>query len=119
MQFWSLARPLTIWTKLSSTASTSHVCGRDRSKIIHAKITLLSYDVDYYSMRYSLASMVGMATTFCIYFLFHFSNKSILSLPCLSSPLTMYNKTIIGFRFSDMQNYQCLSKSYLPRLRLG
>ena len=48
-----------------------------------------------------------------------YSNKSILSLPCLFSPLTMYNKTIIGFGYCDMQNYQCLRKSYLPRLRLG
>ena len=34
-------------------------------------------------------------------------------------PLKMYNKTIIGFGFCDMQNYQCLGKSYLLRLRLG
>ena len=34
-------------------------------------------------------------------------------------PLKMYNKTIIGLGFSDMQNYQCLGKSYQPRLRLG
>ena len=35
-------------------------------------------------MRYSLASMVGMATTFFYTYsvLFHFPNKSILSLPC-------------------------------------
>ena len=25
----------------------------------------------------------------------------------------MYNKAIIGFGFCDMQNYQCLDKSYL------
>ena len=61
-------------------------------------------------MRYSLASMVGMATTFFSIFLFHFPNKSILSLPCLLSPLTMYNKTIIGFGFCDMQNYQRFGK---------
>ena len=30
----------------------------------------------------------------------------------------MYNKTIIGFGFCDMQNNQCLGKSYQPRLRL-
>ena len=61
-----------------------------------------------------------MATTFFSrYFLFHFPNKSVLSLPCLFSPLTMYNKTIIGFGFCGMQIYQCLGKSYLPRLRLG
>ena len=34
-------------------------------------------------------------------------------------PLKMHNKTIIGFGFCDMQNYQCLGKSYQPRLRLG
>ena len=28
----------------------------------------------------------------------------------------MYNKTIIGFDFCDMQNYHCLGKSYQPRL---
>ena len=39
--------------------------------------------------------------------------SEILSLPCLFSPLTMYDKTIIGFGFCDMQNYQCLRKSYL------
>ena len=55
---------------------------------------------------------------FSRYFLFHFPNKSILSLPCLFSPLTMYNKKIIGFGFSGMQNYQCLSKSYLPSAQL-
>ena len=31
----------------------------------------------------------------------------------------MYNKTIIGFGFCDMQNYQCLGKSYHPCLRLA
>ena len=30
-----------------------------------------------------------------------------------------YNKTIIGFAFCDMQNYQRLGKSYHPCLRLG
>ena len=48
-----------------------------------------------------------------LYFLFHFPNKSIISLPCLFSPLTMYNKTIIGFGFSDMQNYQCLASTLI------
>ena len=28
----------------------------------------------------------------------------------------MYNKTIIRFGFCDMPNYQCLGKSYQPRL---
>ena len=42
--------------------------------------------------------------------------ESILSLPCLFSPLTMYNKTIIGFGFCEMGNYQRLGKGYLlPR----
>ena len=64
--------------------------------------------------------MVGMATMSLLTCnVFHFPNKSILSLPCLFSALTMYNKTIIGFGFCDMQNYQCLGKSYLPRLRLA
>ena len=27
----------------------------------------------------------------------------------------MYNKTITGFGFCDMQNYQCLGKSYQPK----
>ena len=31
----------------------------------------------------------------------------------------MYNKTIIGFGFCDMQTYQCLGRSYQPRLRLA
>ena len=44
--------------------------------------------------------------------------KQLLELVCFS-PLEMYNKTIIGFGFCDMQNYQCLGKSYQPRLRLG
>ena len=35
------------------------------------------------------------------------------------APLEMYNKTIIRFGFCDMPNYQCLGKSYQPRLRLG
>ena len=35
------------------------------------------------------------------------------------APLEMYNKTIIRFGFCDMPNYQCLGKSYQPRLRLA
>ena len=34
-------------------------------------------------------------------------------------PLEMYNKTIIGFGFCGMQDYQCLGKNYHPCLRLG
>ena len=40
---------------------------------------MLSLRADYYSMRYSLASMVGMATTFFRYFLFHVMASSFLS----------------------------------------
>ena len=65
------------------------------------------------SLRYSLVLMVGMAAMSLLTCnVFHFPNKSIHSLPCLLSPLTMYNKTIIGFGFCDMQNYQCLGQSY-------
>ena len=45
--------------------------------------------------------------------------KQLLNLSLWFSPLEMYNKTIIGFGFCDMQNYQCLDKSYHPCLRLG
>ena len=38
-----------------------------------------AYGADYYSMRYSLASMVGMATTFFRYFLFHVMASCFLS----------------------------------------
>ena len=40
------------------------------------------------------------------------TEKRKIAEPCLFSPLTMYNYTIIGFSFCDMQNYQCLGKSY-------
>ena len=76
--------------------------------------------------RYSLASMVGMATTFFRYFLFHVMASSFLSSSegemrqlLEEKRLKMYNKAIIGFGFCDMQNYQSLGKSYLTRLRLG
>ena len=45
--------------------------------------------------------------------------KTIIESSLWFSPLEMYNKTIIGFGFCDMQNYQCLGKSYHPCLRLG
>ena len=45
--------------------------------------------------------------------------KQLLNLSLWFSPLEMYNKTIIGFGFCNMQNYQCLGKSYHPCLRLG
>ena len=47
---------------------------------INATITQsAAYGADYYSMRYSLASMVGMATTFFRYFLFHVMASHFLS----------------------------------------
>ena len=45
--------------------------------------------------------------------------KQLLDLVFGFSPPEIYNKTIIGFGFCDMQNYQRLSKSYHPCLRLG
>ena len=45
--------------------------------------------------------------------------KQLLNLILWFSSLEMHNKTIIGFGFCDMQNYQCLGKSCQPRLRLG
>ena len=70
--------------------------------------------------------MAGMATTFFRYFLFHVMASCFLSSSegeirpiARGKRLTMYNKAIIGFGFCDMQNYQCLGKSYLTRLRLG
>ena len=45
-------------------------------------------------------------------------DKTIIEFSLWFAPLEMYNKTIIGFGFCDMQNYQCLGKSYQPRLRL-
>ena len=74
----------------------------------------------------SLASMVGMATTFFRYFLFHVMASSFLSSSegemrqlLEEKDLKCIIKAIIGFGFCDMQNYQSLGKSYLTRLRLG
>ena len=46
------------------------------------------------------------------YFRLEIYNKTIIEFSLWFSPLEMYNKTIIGFGFCDMQNYQCLGKSY-------
>ena len=55
----------------------------------------------------------------CAYYLWlEIHNKTIIGFSFWFSPFEMYNKTIIGFDFCDMQNYQCLDKSYLlPRHR--
>ena len=45
--------------------------------------------------------------------------KQLLDLVFGFFPFEMYNKTINGFGFCDMQNYQCLGKNYHPCLRLG
>ena len=46
--------------------------------------------------------------------------KQLLDLVFGFFPLEMYNRTIIGFGFYDMENYQCPGKSYYhPCLRLG
>ena len=45
-------------------------------------------------------------------------NKTIIEFSLWFSPLEMCNKTIIGSGFCDMQNYQCLGKSYQLRLLL-
>ena len=57
-------------------------------------------------------------TSHVYYFQVEIYNKTIIEFSLWFSPLEMYNKTIIGFGFCDMQNYQCLGKSYQPRLRL-
>ena len=41
-------------------------------------------------------------------------DKTITEFSLWFAPLEMY-KTIIGFGFCDMQDYQCLGKSYQPR----
>ena len=53
------------------------------------------------------------------YFRLEIYNKTIIGISLCFSPLEMYNKTIIGFGFCDTQNYQCLGKSYQPRLQLS
>ena len=58
-------------------------------------------------------------TSHVYYFRLEIYNKTITEFSLWFSPLEMYNKTIIGFGFCDMQNYQCLGKSYHPCLRLG
>ena len=56
-------------------------------------------------------------TSHVYYFRLKIYDKTIIEFSLWFSPLEMYNKTIIGFGFCDMQNYQCLGKSYQPRLR--
>ena len=58
-------------------------------------------------------------TSHVSYFRLETYDKTIIELSLWFSPLEMYNKTITGFGFCDMQNYQSLGKSYQPRLRLG
>ena len=58
-------------------------------------------------------------TSHVYYFRLEIYNKTIIEFSLWFSPLEMYNKAIIGFGFCDMQNYQCLGKSYHPCLRLG
>ena len=58
-------------------------------------------------------------TSHVYYFRLEIYNKTTIEFSLWFSPLDMYNKTIIGFGFCDMQNYQCLGKSYHPCLRLG
>ena len=50
------------------------------------------------------------------YFQLEIYSKTIIEFSLWLSPLEMYSRTIIGFGFCDMQNYQCLGKSYQPRL---
>ena len=61
----------------------------------------------------------GFTSHYVYYFRLEIYNKTIIEFSLWFSPLEMYNKTIIGFGFCDMQNYQCLGKSYHPCLRLG
>ena len=56
-------------------------------------------------------------TSHVYYFRLEIYNKTIIEFSLWFSHLEMY-KTIIGFSFCDMQNYQCLGKSYQSRLRL-
>ena len=58
-------------------------------------------------------------TSHVYYFRLEIYDKTIIEFSLWFSPLEMYNKTITGFGFCDMQNYQCLGKSYQPRLRLA
>ena len=53
-------------------------------------------------------------TSHVYYFQVKIYNKTIIGFSLWVSPLEMYR-----FSFCDMLNYQCLGKSYQPRLRLG
>ena len=77
-------------------------------------------------MRYSLASMVGMATTFFRYFLFHVMASSFLSSSEGEMRQLLEEKDLkcIIKQLSDSVFVICKiinlsSKSYLTRLRLG
>ena len=58
-------------------------------------------------------------TSHVYYFQLKIYSKTIIGFSLWFSPLEMYIKTIIRFGFCDMPNYQCLGKSYQPRLQLG
>ena len=66
-------------------------------------IFLLFYEPSAMSIIFSLKSI----------------KKTIIGFSLWFSALEMYNKTIIGWGFCDMPNYQCRGKSYQPRLRLS
>ena len=51
-------------------------------------------------------------TSHVCYFRLEIYDKTIIEFSLWFSSLGMYNKTIIGFGFCDMQNYQCRGKSY-------
>ena len=53
------------------------------------------------------------------YFQLKIYNKTIIGFSLWFSRLEMYNKRFIRFGFCDMPNYQCLGKSYQPRLWLA
>ena len=54
-------------------------------------------------------------TSHVYYFRLEICDKTTIEFSLWFSPLEMYNKTIIGFDFCDMQSYQCLGKIYQPR----
>ena len=56
-------------------------------------------------------------TSHVYYFRLEIYDKTIIEFSLWFSPLELYNKTIIGFGFCDMQNYQCLGKSYIELYR--
>ena len=54
-------------------------------------------------------------TSHVYYFRLEVCDKTIIEFSLWFSPLEMFNGTNIRFGFFDMQNYQCLGKSYQPR----